>query len=206
MARYTGSVCRLCRREGEKLFLKGNRCSSEKCAFDRRAYAPGQHGQKRPRTSNYGLQLREKQKVKRIYGLLEAQFKNLFAKAERIKGVTGENFMILLERRLDNAVFRANLAISRNQARQLVAHGHVTVNGSKVNIPSYLIKSGDIISVRDTSREIVPIKAAMESGREIPQWLSVDAAKLTAQVVALPTRDTITMPIQEQLIVEFFSK
>lgn len=206
MARYTGSVCRLCRREGEKLFLKGNRCSTEKCAFERRAYAPGQHGQKRPRTSNYGIQLREKQKVKRMYGLLEAQFKNLFAKAVRIKGVTGENFMILLERRLDNAVFRANLAISRNQARQLVSHGHVTVNGNKVNVPSYLLNSGDVVSVRESSREIVPIKAAIESGREIPQWLSVDAVKLTAQLVALPSRDTITMPIQEQLIVEFFSK
>ncbi len=206
MARYTGSVCRLCRREGEKLFLKGNRCSTDKCAYDRRSYAPGQHGQKRPRNSNYGLQLREKQKVKRIYGLLEAQFKNLFAKAERIKGVTGENFMILLERRLDNVVFRANLAISRNQARQLVSHGHITVNGKKVNIPSYLIKSGDIIAIRESSREIVPIKAAMESGREIPQWLTVDAAKLTAQVAAMPTRETIALPVQEQLIVEFFSK
>ncbi len=206
MARYTGSVCRLCRREGEKLFLKGNRCSTDKCAYDRRSYAPGQHGQKRPRNSNYGLQLREKQKVKRIYGLLEAQFKNLFAKAERIKGVTGENFMILLERRLDNVVFRANLAISRNQARQLVSHGHITVNGKKVNIPSYLIKSGDIIAIRESSREIVPIKAAMESGREIPQWLTVDAAKMTAQIAAMPTRETIALPIQEQLIVEFFSK
>jgi len=206
LARYTGSVCRLCRREGEKLFLKGNRCSTDKCAYDRRSYAPGQHGQKRPRNSNYGLQLREKQKVKRIYGLLEAQFKNLFAKAERIKGVTGENFMILLERRLDNVVFRANLAISRNQARQLVSHGHITVNGKKVNIPSYLIKSGDIIAIRESSREIVPIKAAMESGREIPQWLTVDAAKMTAQIAAMPTRETIALPIQEQLIVEFFSK
>lgn len=206
MARYTQSVCRLCRREGEKLFLKGNRCFTDKCAFERRSYAPGQHGQRRPRVTNFGIQLREKQKVKRMYGLMEKQFRNLFKKAERMKGVTGHNFMTLLERRLDNVVYRANMALSRKQARQLVSHGHVHVNGRRLDIPSYIVNSGDVIEIREKSREMVPVKESLEAGREIPEWLSVDTEKCKAEVTALPTRESITHPIQEQLIVEFFSR
>ncbi|HPQ39516.1 MAG TPA: 30S ribosomal protein S4 [bacterium] len=206
MARYTQSVCRLCRREGEKLFLKGNRCFTDKCAFERRSYAPGQHGQRRPRVTNFGIQLREKQKVKRMYGLMEKQFRNLFKKAERMKGVTGHNFMTLLERRLDNVVFRANLALSRQQARQIVSHGHVLVNGRRLDIPSYIVNSGDVIEIKEKSREMVPVREAIESGREIPEWLSVDTDKCRADVTSLPTRESITHPIQEQLIVEFFSR
>jgi small subunit ribosomal protein S4 len=206
LARYTKSVCRLCRREGEKLFLKGNRCYSDKCGFDRRSYAPGQHGQRRPRVTNYGIQLREKQKVKRMYGLLEKQFRLLFKKAERMKGVTGHNFMVLLELRLDNVVYRTGLAMSRKQARQLVSHGHILVNGKRLDIPSCLVEVGDVIEVKEKSREMVPIKESVESAREIPDWLSFDVSKLRAEVLAQPTRDAITHPIQEQLIVEFFSK
>ncbi len=206
MARYTKSVCRLCRREGEKLFLKGNRCSSDKCGFDRRSYAPGQHGQRRPRVTNYGIQLREKQKVKRMYGLLEKQFRLLFEKAERMKGVTGHNFMMLLELRLDNVVYRAGMAMSRKQARQLVSHGHILVNGKRLDIPSCLVEVGDIIEVKEKSREMVPIKESVDAAREIPDWLSFDASKLKVEVLAQPTREAITHPIQEQLIVEFFSK
>ena len=206
MARYTQSVCRLCRREGEKLFLKGNRCFSEKCAFERRSYAPGQHGQRRPRPSNYGIQLREKQKVKRTYGLMEKQFKNLFKKAERMKGVTGESFLMLLECRLDNVVYRSGFAASRNQARQLVSHGHFLVNGKKVDIPSYSINAGDSIQVKESSKNMVPIKAAIDAGHEIPDWLKIDKDKIVAEVLTLPNRESITMNIQEQLIIEFFSK
>lgn len=206
MARYTESACRLCRREGEKLFLKGNRCFSDKCGFDRRSYAPGQHGQKRPRVTNFGIQLREKQKVKRMYGLMEKQFRLLFERAERMKGITGHNFMMLLELRLDNVVYRAGFALSRKQARQLVNHGHVLVNGRRLDIPSKIINTGDVIEIKEKSREMVPIKEAVESGREIPDWLRVDNEKLRAEIVAEPARESITHPIQEQLIVEFFSR
>lgn len=206
MARYTQSVCRLCRREGEKLFLKGNRCFTEKCAFERRSYAPGQHGQRRPRVTNYGIQLREKQKVKRIYGLMEKQFRNLFKKAERMKGVTGHNFMTLLERRLDNVVYRATFALSRKQARQIVSHGHIHVNGHRLDIPSYTVNAGDVIEVKAKSQEMVPIKESIEAGREIPEWLTLDTDKKKVEITALPTRESITHPIQEQLIVEFFSR
>jgi len=206
LARYTKSICRLCRRESEKLFLKGNRCFTEKCSFERRGYAPGQHGQRRLRPSDYGIQLREKQKVKRTYGLLEKQFKNLFKKAERMKGVTGHNLMILLEQRLDNAIYRAGFALSRNQARQLVNHGHFDVNGRKVDIPSFSVRSGDIVSVREKSKTLIPIKEAIDSAREIPEWLKTDSNKLTVEVVTSPTREAIQQPIQEQLIVEFFSR
>jgi small subunit ribosomal protein S4 len=206
LARYTQSVCRFCRREGEKLFLKGNRCLSDKCAFARRGYPPGQHGQKHPRLSNYGVQLREKQKVKRIYGLLEQQFKINFKRAERIKGVTGENLMVLLERRLDNVVYKSGFSLSTKQARQLVNHGHFYVNGKKVDIPSYLLKPGDVVSASDKAREMVPIKAAVEAGREIPVWLKVDPTKVVSEVISMPTRESIKLPINEQLIVEFFSK
>jgi len=206
LARYTKSVCRLCRREGEKLFLKGNRCYSDKCAFDRRSYPPGQHGQRRIRATNYGIQLREKQKVKRMYGLMEKQFRNLFKKAERMKGITGHNFMILLERRLDNVIFRSALALSRNQARQLVSHGHVLVNGRRLDIPSYIVNSGDVIELKEKSRELVPVKEAVEAGREIPEWIKLDSEKLRSEIVSMPTREAITHPIQEQLVVEFFSR
>ncbi|MBN1552731.1 30S ribosomal protein S4 [bacterium] len=206
MARYTNSICRICRREGEKLFLKGNRCFSEKCAFDRRSYPPGQHGQRKPRLSNYGIQLREKQKVKRTYGLLEKQFKNLFKKAVRMKGVTGENLMMLLESRLDSVLYRSGFAISRNQARQLINHGHFSLNGKKVDIASHQIKPGDVISVKERSKNLVPIQAAIESVREVPEWLKVDSAKVSVEVLTAPTRDTIKMTVQEQLIVEFFSR
>ncbi|MGB3976097.1 MAG: 30S ribosomal protein S4 [bacterium] len=206
MARYTESACRLCRREGEKLFLKGSRCFSDKCGFDRRSYAPGQHGQKRVRVTNYGIQLREKQKVKRMYGLMEKQFRLLFVKAERMKGVTGHNFMKLLELRLDNVVYRAGFAKSRKQARQLVSHGHILVNGRRLDIPSCLIEVGDIIEIKEKSRGIVPILEAVESAPEIPEWISVDRENLRAELLAEPARESITHPIQEQLIVEFFSK
>ncbi|MBN1879943.1 30S ribosomal protein S4 [bacterium] len=206
MARYTESACRLCRREGEKLYLKGNRCFSEKCGFDRRSYAPGQHGQKRPRVTNFGIQLREKQKVKRMYGLMEKQFRLLFERAERMKGITGHNFMMLLEMRLDNVVYRASFALSRKQARQLVSHGHILVNGRRLDIPSFIVNTGDVIEIKEKSREMVPVKEAVEAGREIPDWLRVDNEKLKAEVVSQPTRESITHPIQEQLIVEFFSR
>jgi small subunit ribosomal protein S4 len=206
LARYRNSVCRICRREGEKLFLKGDRCFTEKCSVDRRAYPPGQHGQRRMRLSDYGVQLREKQKVKRTYGLLEKQFKNLFKKAERMKGVTGENLMALLECRLDNVVYRAGFSASRNQARQLVTHGHFVLNGRKVDIPSFIVKAGDVLEIREKSHNIVPIKAALEAGKEIPEWMNVDATKMRAEILNLPSRDTIKMKVSEQLIVEFFSR
>jgi small subunit ribosomal protein S4 len=206
LARYTESACRLCRREGEKLFLKGKRCYSDKCGFDRRSYAPGQHGQKRPRVTNFGIQLREKQKVKRMYGLMEKQFRLLFEKAERMKGVTGHNFMMLLELRLDNVIYRSGLAMSRKQARQLVNHGHILVNGRRLDIPSCQVEVGDIIEVKEKSREMVPIKESVEASQEIPDWISFDKDKMRAEILAQPTREAITHPIQEQLIVEFFSK
>jgi len=208
LARYTKSACRLCRRENLKLFLKGERCYTEKCAFDRRGYAPGQHGQDRKKTSDYGLQLREKQKVKKLYGLLEGQFRNTFKEADRQKGVTGENLLSLLERRLDNAVYRLGFANSRNEARQLVRHNHFLVNQTKVNIPSYLVKPGDVIGLREKSKKIVRILEALEgvARRGIPQWLELDKEQMKGTVKALPTREEITLPIQEKLIVELYSK
>ena len=208
MARYRGPVCRLCRREGVKLFLKGDRCYTDKCAMERRPYPPGQHGQMRRKKTEYALLLREKQKLKRIYGVLEKQFRRYFEEAERQKGVTGENLLILLERRLDNVIYRMGFANSRNQARQLVRHGHVLVNGKKVDIPSYLVDVGDEIAIREKSREIPFIKEAMESvsRRGIPSWLEVDPDNFKGKVKALPTREEIAIPVQEQLIVEFYSK
>ncbi len=209
MARYRGSVCRLCRRENLKLFLKGDRCYSDKCAFERRSYPPGQHGQRRGgKYSDYRLQLREKQKVKRIYGVLEKQFRGYYRRAERQKGITGTNLLLLLERRLDNVVYRMGFASSRNQARQLVRHNHFLVNGKKVNIPSYLVKPGDVVEVREKSRKVPPIMEAMETvvRRGIPNWIEVDKEKFRGVFKALPSREELTMPIQEQLIVELYSK
>ena len=208
MANYTSSVCRLCRREGLKLFLKGERCFQEKCAIEKRAYAPGQHGKRRIKTIGYGLQLREKQKVKRVYGVLERQFRNYFKKAERIKGITGENLLSLLERRLDNVTFRLGFAASRNQGRQLVNHGHIMVNRRKVTIPSFLVKVGDVISVKEKSQKIESIQISLEGakGRGIPAWLDLEADKFAGKILALPARQDISLPIQEQLIVELYSK
>ena len=208
MARYRESVCRLCRREGLKLFLKGDRCYSEKCAFERREYAPGDHGQMRKKPSDYGVQLRAKQKLKRMYGLLEKQFHSYFEKADRQKGITGTNLLVLLERRLDNMVFRMGFASSRTEARQLVRHYHFSVNGRKVNIPSYLVKVGDEIEVREGSRKVSLIIEALESvaRRGIPQWLALDKENFKGAVRMFPTREELTMPVQEQLVVELYSK
>ncbi|MEW6327446.1 MAG: 30S ribosomal protein S4 [Thermodesulfobacteriota bacterium] len=208
MGKYTGPACRLCRREGLKLFLKGDRCYSDKCAFERRSYAPGQHGQARAKVSNYGLQLREKQKVRRMYGLLERQFHTSFEKADRQKGVTGTNLLVLLERRLDNVVYRLGFASARRQARHLVRHNHFLVNGKKVNIPSYLVKVGDVIEVKEKSRSILPINEAVEAvvRRGVPQWLELDKDNFRGTVKAYPMREDLTMPMQEQLIVELYSK
>jgi small subunit ribosomal protein S4 len=208
LARYTKSVCRLCRRENLKLFLKGERCYTEKCAIDRRSYAPGQHGQDRKKFSEYGTQLREKQKVKRLYGILEKQFSNTFKEADRQKGITGEILLSLLERRLDNAVYRLGFANSRNEARQLVRHNHFLVNQSKVNIPSYLVKPGDVIGLREKSKKIIRILEALEgvARRGVPQWLELDKEQLKGSMKGLPTREEITIPIQEKLIVELYSK
>ena len=209
MARYSGPACRLCRRENLKLFLKGDRCYTDKCAFERRSYAPGQHGQRRGgKISDYGIQLREKQKVKRIYGVLETQFRRYYSTAERQKGITGTNLLILLERRLDNIVYRMGFASSRNQARQLVRHNHFAVGGKKVNIPSYPVKVGDTIEVREKSRKIPFILEAMETvvRREIPPWLEVDGDNFRGVVKTFPRREELTMPINEQLIVELYSK
>jgi len=208
MAKYTGSVCRLCRREGTKLYLKGDRCYSDKCAFNRRPTAPGQHGQRRKKLSEYGLQLREKQKARRIYGVLEKQFERYYEQAERMKGITGENLLQLLERRLDNVVYRLGFASSRAQARQLVLHGHITVNGNRVNIPSYLVDEGDVIAVREKSASNMEHFKALREGtdRVIVPWLQVDYEKLEGTVSALPTREDIDVPIQEHLIVELYSR
>ena len=211
MARYTGPVCRLCRREGQKLFLKGERCFSPKCALERRNYPPGMHGNRarfRRRESDYGLQLREKQKAKRIYGVLERQFRRYFREAQRSKGMTGAVLLTLLERRLDNVVYRLGLADSRAQARQLVRHGHFEVNGRKTDITSFLVKEGDIIRVRDRSRRTTYFKERMErlGERPVPEWLSFDPEALTGRVVALPTRDQIDVSLNEQLIVEYYSR
>ncbi len=208
MARYTKSLCRICRRENLKLFLKGERCYTEKCAFERRNYPPGQHGQERKKFSEYGAQLREKQKVKRIYGVLENQFRNIFKEADRRKGITGENLLSLLERRLDNTVYRLGFANSRNEARQLVRHNHFLVNQVKVNIPSYLVKPGDVIEVRDKSKKVLRIVDALEgvARRGVPQWLELNKEEMKGSVKTLPTREDITLPIQEKLIVELYSK
>jgi small subunit ribosomal protein S4 len=208
MARYIDASCRLCRREGEKLFLKGERCYTNKCAISRRAYAPGQHGQQRKKISEYGIQLREKQKARRFYGVLESQFRRYFEIAASTKGITGENLLRILESRLDNVIYRLGLATSRPEARQLVRHGHFTVNGKKVNIPSYQLKAGDIISVKETSKNSSKFKAITEiaGSKVIPQWLEFDAANLTGRVVSLPSREEIDLPIKEHLIVELYSK
>jgi len=209
VARYTEATCRLCRRENLKLFLKGDRCYTDKCAFERRSYAPGQHGQRRGgKISDYGVQLREKQKVKRIYGVLEKQFRRYYGRADRQKGITGTNLLVLLERRLDNIVYRMGFASSRNQARQLVKHNHFTVNGRKVNIPSYQVKIGDAIEVREKSRKTPLILEAMETvvRREMPSWLEVEGGNYRGIVKEFPNREELTMPINEQLIVELYSK
>jgi len=208
MARYTGAVCRLCRREGQKLFLKGDRCYTEKCAADRRQYPPGQHGQGRTKTSGYGLQLREKQKAKRYYGVLESQFKSYYNTAMKGKGITGEKLLALLESRLDNTVYRLGFAMSRAEARQLVTHGHFLVNGRKVDIPSFLVKPGMIISIKEKSRQLDKIKSAIEANasRQPPAWLEYDANALIAKVSASPRREDIDFPVEEQLIVELYSK
>ena len=208
MARYTGPSCRLCRREGSELFLKGERCYTDKCAIKRRSYPPGQHGQGRIKVSDYGVQLREKQKVRRIYGILENQFRGYFEMADRMKGVTGENLLFILERRLDNVAYRMGFATSRTEARQLVRHGHFTLNGRKVNIPSIQAKAGDVLQLREKSRKIASITESLEGvvRRGIPQWLELDKDACKGVVKALPVREDITMPIQEQLIVELYSK
>ncbi len=208
MARYHESVCRLCRREGAKLFLKGDRCYSDKCAVERRPYPPGVHGTRRIKQSDYGIQLREKQKAKRIYGVMEAQFRNYFKMADRQKGVTGENLLVLLERRLDSTVFRLGFASSRPDSRQLVRHGHVLVNSRKVNIPSFLLRPGDVVEIREKSRNTVRVKEAMLSSerKSIPAWLELEAPKFKGMFKNLPARDEIALPVQEQLIVELYSK
>jgi small subunit ribosomal protein S4 len=208
MSRYTGPVCRLCRREGTKLFLKGDRCFTEKCGVERRAYPPGQHGQSRGRVSDYGVQLREKQKVKRMYGLHEAQFRLAMQDASSMRGRTGENLLSLLERRLDNVAFRLGFATSRAEARQLVTHGHFEVNGRKVDVPSFRVKPGSRIRLREKSRQISRITEALEAleRRSVPGWLELDKENFEGVVKSLPTREDITMPIQEQLIVELYSR
>jgi len=208
MARYTGADCRLCRREGIKLFLKGDRCYTDKCGVERRPYAPGQAGKKRPRDSEYRVQLREKQKAKRIYGLLEKQFRNYYKLATKMPGITGETLLQLLESRLDNVVYRLGFAASRDEARQLVRHGHFAVDGRRVDIPSFRVRPGHIVSVLDKSKDMTVLKAAMISSSkiEIPGWLEVDVEKLAGKVLSLPIREQIDAPVREQLIVELYSK
>ena len=208
MARYTGPACKLCRREGTKLFLKGDRCLSGKCAIDRRNTAPGQHGAATKKQREYGMQLREKEKTKRYYGVLESQFVNYFEEADRQKGMTGENLICLLERRLDNVVYRMGMAVSRKEARQLVLHGHFTLNGKNVNIPSLIVKAGDVISVKESSRASVKIKALAEdlATKSAPKWLDVDKNGLSVKVATLPARDDVDFDFNEQLIVELYSK
>jgi len=208
MARYTDASCRLCRREGEKLFLKGERCYTNKCSVGKRAYAPGQHGQQRKKMSEYGMQLREKQKARRFYGILESQFRSYFGLAVKRKGVTGENLLQILESRIDNVVYRLGLATSRPEARQLVRHGHFTLNGKKVNIPSILLEPGDVIAVRDKFKSSDKLKSIVDiaGGKVVPKWLEFDAENLTGKVVSLPAREEIDLPIREHLIVEYYSK
>jgi small subunit ribosomal protein S4 len=208
LARYKDSVCRLCRRENLKLFLKGERCYTDKCAIERRNYPPGQHGQARKKFSEYSIQLREKQKVKRLYGLLENQFRRTFAEAARTKGITGETLLALLERRLDNVAYRLGFASSRPEARTLVRHGHVLVNGRKVNIPSYIVRVGDVVSVKEKSRQATRVLSALEGvqRRGVPDWVELDRDTYSGRIKLLPTRSDITMPINEKLIVELYSK
>jgi small subunit ribosomal protein S4 len=208
VARYTDPVCRLCRREGMKLFLKGDRCFKDKCSIERRNYAPGQHGRRRSKVLGYGLQLREKQKVKRIYGILEKQFRLYFQRAERKTGITGENLLRQLELRLDNAVYSLGFASSRPQSRQLVRHGHIEVNGRKINIPSYQLRKGDVVQVREKSRKNDQIRQSVETaaGRGVPSWLELNAEQFRGIVTDVPKREDIRLPIQEQLIVELYSK
>ena len=208
MARYNDARCRQCRREGMRLFLKGDRCYTPKCAVERRAYPPGQHGQGRRKMSDYGLQLREKQKLRRVYGVLERQFRRYFELAERRPGVTGENLLQLLERRLDNVVYRLGFAGSRSQARQLVAHKHLRVNGRPVNVPSHMVKPGDAIEVRDASKQIEPIQVSLSAvgSRRMPEWLELDIDNLRGRVVSLPRREDIDVEAQEQLVVEYYSR
>lgn len=208
MARYTGPSCRLCRREGEKLFLKGTRCYTEKCGVERRKYPPGEHGQNRGKLSDYGMQLREKQKVRRMYWIMEDQFRLYFHKASRMKGVTGEVLLQLLERRLDNVAYRMGFAVNRREARQLVKHGHFLVNGKKVDIPSFLIREGDVVEVREPSKEVPAITESLSIAehRGFPGWVEVDSKSLKGKFVRIPTRDEIQLPVQEQLIVELYSK
>lgn len=208
MARYTGAVCKLCRREGKKLFLKGERCYTGKCSVDRRSYAPGQHGQGRKKTSEYGMQLRAKQQARRYYGIQEGQFHKYFLMAERRQGITGENLLRICESRLDNVAYLLGWASSRAEARQLTTHGHYLVNGQKVNVPSYLLKAGDVVSVKDKSRDSDKLKAVIEANgsRPVPEWLDKNAEDLTAKVVKLPDREQIEVPVEEHLIVEFYSK
>ena len=208
MARYTGPACRLCRREGTKLFLKGERCMTGKCALDRRSTAPGQHGAANKKVREYGMQLREKQKTRRYYGVLETQFRNYYAEAERKSGMTGENLLVLLERRLDNTVYRMGMAESRKEARQLVLHGHFTLNGKKVTIPSISVKAGDVIAVKESSRDNAKIKSLIEgaASKLSPKWLEVNKENGSAKVVALPAREDIDFDFNEQLIVELYSK
>jgi small subunit ribosomal protein S4 len=208
VARYRDAVCKLCRREGTKLFLKGDRCFSIKCAIEKRNYVPGEHGQRRTKLSDYGLQLREKQKMRRIYGVLERQFRKYFRLAERQKGITGENLVRILEQRLDNVVYRLGFAASRAEARVFISHGHFLVNGRKVDIPSYRVRPGETIEVRPKSREILAIKAALEGAkkRPVPSWLELDATSMRGTVRSLPTREEMAIPVQEQLIVALYSK
>jgi len=206
MARYTGATCRLCRREGLKLFLKGDRCYTDKCAFARRSYAPGQHGQSRSKLSNYGLQLREKQKAKRIYGVLEGQFRTYYEKADRQRGITGENLLRLLEMRLDNVVFRLGFGNSRVEARQLVTHGHFLVNGQKVDIPSYKVSVNDVITVCEKSRSKEKFKVFAENPKTLPAWMEVNLENMEGKIVAEPRREDVDVPVNETLIVELYSK
>ena len=208
MARYIGSKCRQCRREGEKLFLKGEKCFGSKCAIESRPFPPGQHGQRRTRLSDYGRQLREKQKMRRIYGVLERQFRSYYAEADRIKGNTGENLLQLLESRLDNVVYRMGFGVSRTEARQLVRHNGVTVNGKKVNIPSYAVKPGDVVSIAEKAKEQLRVKASLEMAQQrgLPEWIEVDASKLQGIYKSKPERSELPAEIQEQLVVELYSK
>ncbi|KAJ52252.1 small subunit ribosomal protein S4 [Clostridium tetanomorphum] len=206
MARYTGAVCRLCRREGLKLFLKGDRCHTDKCAFARRGYAPGQHGQSRKKLSNYGLQLREKQKARRIYGVLEGQFRTYYEKADKMRGITGENLLKLLELRLDNVAYRLGYGDSRKEARQLVTHGHFLVNGKKVDIPSYILSVNDVITISEKSRATEKFKTFAENPKTLPNWLTANPENFEGKVVSEPARADIDVPVNETLIVELYSK
>jgi len=209
LARYLGPACKICRRENLKLFLKGDRCFKDKCGFERRAYAPGQHGQgRRGKVSDYGIQLREKQKVRRTYGLLEKQFRGYYKRAVKMKGVTGENLLVLLERRFDNVIFRLGFAASRNEARQMISHNHITINGHKANIPSMLVKPGDLIEVKQKSVKLTRFQEMAEAmdRKSVPTWLEADKDNMKAKMLSLPTREDITIPINENLIVELYSK